>query len=270
MRLPELVTRERDLASEVGSLNSDMQQLVYENYSKFVTATDTIRSMAGAMATMEPQMEQLKDLLSRVAEESDMVSSKLEQRQKTVEDLTRMRTLLEKLQAVFELPRRLRACMAAGNVEAAVGLYEEVRPLLQRHGSKVSASGRNVNLSRPLSHADSETAGGACAARREQQCAGTSACALFLMSLHLFFFFLHLFFIPILRVFAGRIPACSSRNERVCSRACGCLRASPSPNARRGRKPAAAPGGSRRHTAGVEERERPEKGLDRGCSKREV
>ena len=44
------------MASEIKSLDSDMQMLVYENYSKFITATDTIRRMKSNVEGMEVRM----------------------------------------------------------------------------------------------------------------------------------------------------------------------------------------------------------------------
>ena len=43
--LEELVQRGNAMVSEIKSLDSDMQMLVYENYNKFISATDTIRKM---------------------------------------------------------------------------------------------------------------------------------------------------------------------------------------------------------------------------------
>ena len=44
--LPRLV-----LCAELGSLDGDMQTLVYENYNKFISATDTIRQMKSKVHT---------------------------------------------------------------------------------------------------------------------------------------------------------------------------------------------------------------------------
>ena len=41
--LPELMQRGIAMVSEIKSLDSDMQMLVYENYNKFISATATIR-----------------------------------------------------------------------------------------------------------------------------------------------------------------------------------------------------------------------------------
>jgi hypothetical protein len=41
--LHDLVSRANQLSTEVKALDGDMQMLVYENYNKFISATDTIR-----------------------------------------------------------------------------------------------------------------------------------------------------------------------------------------------------------------------------------
>ena len=48
---------------QVGTLDSDMQQLVYENYNKFVTATDTIKLMSASMEGMDKNMGSLRTLI---------------------------------------------------------------------------------------------------------------------------------------------------------------------------------------------------------------
>ena len=37
--------KETEMVRNIRSLDSDMQTLVYENYNKFITATDTIRKV---------------------------------------------------------------------------------------------------------------------------------------------------------------------------------------------------------------------------------
>lgn len=55
------------MMSEVSSLDSDMQQLVYENYNKFITATDTIKLMNSSMDGMDERMKELNQLIGKAA-----------------------------------------------------------------------------------------------------------------------------------------------------------------------------------------------------------
>lgn len=41
--LEGLLQRHVEMAAEIKNLDTDLQMLVYENYNKFISATDTIR-----------------------------------------------------------------------------------------------------------------------------------------------------------------------------------------------------------------------------------
>ena len=59
-------------------LDSDMQMLVYENYNKFISATDTIRKMAQNVEGMETEMADLKGSMDLISESSATVNASLE------------------------------------------------------------------------------------------------------------------------------------------------------------------------------------------------
>jgi vacuolar protein sorting-associated protein 51 len=57
-----------------------------------------------------------------------------------------VRRLLVKLQAVFNLPKRLRTAIDQGAVEIAVNAYADAAPLLKRNGHKVSLLASKLTL----------------------------------------------------------------------------------------------------------------------------
>lgn len=61
--LAELVARTGAVTAEVSALDSDMQMLVYENYNKFIVATDTMRAMGGCLDGMDSKLQRLQTLL---------------------------------------------------------------------------------------------------------------------------------------------------------------------------------------------------------------
>lgn len=63
---------------EVKKLDSDMQMLVYENYNKFISATDTIRKMAQNVEGMETEMTDLKSSMDSISNSSAKVNDFLE------------------------------------------------------------------------------------------------------------------------------------------------------------------------------------------------
>lgn len=45
-QLPGLIQTDNELVADIRQLDGDMKTLVYENYSKFLSATDTINKVA--------------------------------------------------------------------------------------------------------------------------------------------------------------------------------------------------------------------------------
>ena len=76
--MKQLIDKERDLVREIQSLDSEMQTLVYENYNKFILATDTIRQMKSDFKVMEDEMEKLVSDMSNIATFANDISSNLQ------------------------------------------------------------------------------------------------------------------------------------------------------------------------------------------------
>jgi len=68
---------ESSLIHQIQDLDSDMQTLVYENYNKFILATDTIRKMKTDFREMEDKMGLLSSNIGLIAENSASVSYNL-------------------------------------------------------------------------------------------------------------------------------------------------------------------------------------------------
>ncbi len=62
-QLEKLMVEHRNMAREIKNLDSDMQQLVYENYNKFISATDTIRAMKSNVDGMGTDMDKLSNIM---------------------------------------------------------------------------------------------------------------------------------------------------------------------------------------------------------------
>ena len=135
--------------------------LVYENYSKFITATDTIRRMKDNVEEMGGRMDELQarrararsaraaaadaprvpqSTIAATAQASEHVNAKLGKHRDEIEQLNNVRGLLKKLQCVFDLPARLRICLETGSLGSAVREYAAAAPLLERYGTGAFAS----------------------------------------------------------------------------------------------------------------------------------
>lgn len=136
--LADLVHKGNDLVTEIKSLDSDMQMLVYENYNKFISATDTIRAMKHKVEGMEEQMNQLASNMETIIESNKSISSNVTGRRGQLEKLNGVRKLLVKLQFLFELPAKLQQCVDSGQHGKAVQYYGAATSILKHYGHLAS------------------------------------------------------------------------------------------------------------------------------------
>ena len=101
-----LLKRTRGIHSEVATLDSDLHMLVYENYSKFLSATDTIRNMKNNVDSMKGEREELATTIAKISEGSNRINASLSSHRSKIDKLSGVRRLLTKLHFLLELPRR--------------------------------------------------------------------------------------------------------------------------------------------------------------------
>lgn len=131
--LSELLSEDDRLCSDVKTLSSEMQMLVYENYSKFISATDTIRDMQENVQAMEGEMLSLTTTMADIDIMSASVNSSLADKRSQIDKLVRARRLLKRLEFLFELPRKLSAAVAAKRYDEAVRYFSTTDEILAKY-----------------------------------------------------------------------------------------------------------------------------------------
>lgn len=58
--IAKLVQKDTKLVHEIRTLDGEMQKLVYDNYNKFITATETIKEMKNDVHGMDDDMEAIR------------------------------------------------------------------------------------------------------------------------------------------------------------------------------------------------------------------
>nr|XP_045006685.1 vacuolar protein sorting-associated protein 51 homolog isoform X2 [Jaculus jaculus] len=131
--LAQLMDSETDMVRQIRALDSDMQTLVYENYNKFISATDTIRKMKNDFRKMEDEMDRLATNMAVITNFSARISATLQDRHERITKLAGVHALLRKLQFLFELPSRLTKCVELGAYGQAVRYQSRARAVLQQY-----------------------------------------------------------------------------------------------------------------------------------------
>ncbi|XP_047971945.1 vacuolar protein sorting-associated protein 51 homolog [Salvia hispanica] len=132
--LEGLLQKHVEMAAEIKNLDTDLQMLVYENYNKFISATDTIKKMKNNIVGMETNMEQLLEKITSVQSRSDGVNTSLFEKREHIEKLHRTRNLLRKVQFIYDLPTRLQKCIKSEAYADAVKFYTGATPIFKAYG----------------------------------------------------------------------------------------------------------------------------------------
>ncbi|KAF5185006.1 Vacuolar protein sorting-associated protein 51-like protein [Thalictrum thalictroides] len=132
--LEGLLQKHVEMAAEIKNLDTDLQMLVYENYNKFISATDTIKRMKNNIVGMEANMEQLLEKIMSVQSKSDLVNTSLFGKREHIEKLHRTRNLLRKVQFIYDLPTRLGKCIKTEAYADAVRFFTGAMPIFKAYG----------------------------------------------------------------------------------------------------------------------------------------
>ena len=131
-RMKQLLKKTTTIRGEVKTLDNDMQMLVYENYTKFISATDTIGKMKDGVEGMEDEMQSLAATITKISEGSNRINTNLSEHRGKIDKLTGVRRLVTKLQFLMELPVRLRQCVDEERYRDAISYYEGTKGVLER------------------------------------------------------------------------------------------------------------------------------------------
>ncbi|KAL3936762.1 MAG: hypothetical protein SGARI_002417, partial [Bacillariaceae sp.] len=130
-----LLETEEGLACEVRTLDSSMQTLVYENYSRFIEATDAIRSIGVNVQANATNLSKLSTSMVKVGETARDVETSCGALRDSVVEKLRVKRLLHRLDALLKLPATLRENIAAGRYRWASKSYLTAYNILNKHSS---------------------------------------------------------------------------------------------------------------------------------------
>uniref|UniRef100_A0A1A9WJ89 Vacuolar protein sorting-associated protein 51 homolog n=1 Tax=Glossina brevipalpis TaxID=37001 RepID=A0A1A9WJ89_9MUSC len=132
---------EAAVVKDTQTLHSDMQTLVYENYNKFISATDTIRKMKNDFKQMESDMNLLKDKMSTITSFSEQITGTLQGTRSQLCKLSEKHSLLKRLQFLSSLPAKLKTLIQEKNYAQAVQDYTHAQKVFKQYGHQPSFEG---------------------------------------------------------------------------------------------------------------------------------
>lgn len=139
--LRQVMDLENEIVKDTQTLHSDMQTLVYENYNKFISATETIRKMKNDFKKMEDEMDLLMSNMDTITSFSDKINSNLQENRDKISHLSGIHSLLQRLQFLFKLPATLKSRMEEKNYIQATQDYLHAQRVLMQYGDMPAFQG---------------------------------------------------------------------------------------------------------------------------------
>lgn len=132
---------ENVLVKDTAKLHSEMNTMVYENYNKFISATETIRQMKTDFKEMENHLADLAINMKAITESSDQITGTLSSTRSELTKLSEKNALLKRLSAISSLPAKLTELVGENNYAQAVQEYNRAQRILQQYGNQPSFKG---------------------------------------------------------------------------------------------------------------------------------
>ncbi|XP_067631677.1 vacuolar protein sorting-associated protein 51 homolog [Eurosta solidaginis] len=139
--LKQIMDTEAAVIKDTQTLHSDMQTLVYENYNKFISATDTIRKMKNDFKQMESDMNLLRTKMQTITSFSEQITDTLQGTRSQLCRLSEKHSLLKRLQFLSSLPAKLKGLIEEQNYAQAVQDYLHAQKVFAQYGRQPSFDG---------------------------------------------------------------------------------------------------------------------------------
>ncbi|KAJ2805156.1 hypothetical protein H4R20_002206 [Coemansia guatemalensis] len=128
-----LLQADNQLVREVRQIDGAMKTMVYENYSRFIRATQAIQQMKRDADHMDAEMAKLTQRVGAIAAKGTAVNDAFAQRREHIQRLSREHRALGGLQFLFALPTQLNRLIGAARFVEAAQLWSRSRPLLAHY-----------------------------------------------------------------------------------------------------------------------------------------
>lgn len=118
--LKGLVETDTSLLRSIRKLDGELQELVYRNYAKFISATDAVREMRRSVSAMDQRLGAVHSHVEKVEATSHSVSDALVPHLRLVEETITTNRKLKKAYFIRQLPDLMRELLKAENFSECV------------------------------------------------------------------------------------------------------------------------------------------------------
>lgn len=126
----DLISSHSELITSMKEIDGSMKTLVYENYNKFNSAIDTIKSLQSNVESMESEVQLLQCNVENINKTANQINQSLAEKRTQIQKLVSVRGPLNTLQSIIDLPNKLNLCVNQKAFATAHKLYQRASGLL--------------------------------------------------------------------------------------------------------------------------------------------
>jgi len=131
-----LLQHNETLSMNVRHLDSTMQTLVYENYSKFIDATDAVRSINQSVDQSAIQgLFTLQNSIQSIQSSNFRLNQQVHPLRQAVAEKLEIKHHLERLKDLLHLPQSLQQCVQSQNYRTAMTRHAQAVLILSQHSN---------------------------------------------------------------------------------------------------------------------------------------
>lgn len=131
--LDGLVKEEEEMVSAVRRLDSDVHQIVYENYNKFLTATNTVRKIQDEFTQLDSEMKSLSQSMKTISTLIGSLDGVLGEKRDDILQLGSSYKVVNSLKHIFDLPHVLQSEFDERNYGEVLRMYKLAEESLEQY-----------------------------------------------------------------------------------------------------------------------------------------
>jgi len=135
----QLLTSTNNLSQSIRLLDSTMQTLVYENYSKFISATDAIRSIGQSVDQSNEGLDRLHSKMTHMEQNTQLLEESLAAKRSQVVEKLKLKRLLHRLTRLVELPSTLQDLQRRRLYRFLMRDYLDAMRILTQHSKNIES-----------------------------------------------------------------------------------------------------------------------------------
>lgn len=128
--LPDLTATAEALEKDAANAEHGLRNLVYENYTKFMDATQAVVAMRAESAGLSERLQELAQSLSNAQQTATAITSATAGTHRELKETLEARARLARLSSLAALPQRVERAVELGAASAAVEYWLAAKPVL--------------------------------------------------------------------------------------------------------------------------------------------